>query len=256
MKKLKPMLLVVMVCMLTVFGIPAAAKAAAAPVCPKKQTIMIEKQRSLGTGEKYTDAYGYIFIKNLAKNAKIVNIKSSNPKFGAYKALGEDAIGVGQENPEDEDGMPRPYTIKSGEKTKISFTVKQNGKSYKLSCEVICVPFRKQFKNFQLGSQGYAALFNGYQDVYKKAPNVAKAKLIIKMTNDFVIDNIGLYYPSGYRSVKSGTVISLKNLKYITVEYHTVKMPLYYKPARKDFRGKEPAGYYMATLNLENAPWV
>ena len=32
MKKLKPMLLAVMVCMLALFGIPAAAKAAAAPV--------------------------------------------------------------------------------------------------------------------------------------------------------------------------------------------------------------------------------
>lgn len=259
MKKLKPMLLVVMVCMLALLGIPAAAKAAAAPVCPKKQTIMIEKCRDWNSGQKYTNAEGYIFIKNLAKNAKIVNIKSSNPKFGADWLGTQPAIAVGQENPEDDMGIQHPYTIKSGEKTKISFTVKQNGKSYNLSCEVICVPFRKQFKNFQIGSQGYAALFNGYQKAFKKsAVKNGKAKLTIKTTDDYKIDYIVLYYGKepNVKSVvvKSGTMISLKDIRYIDVVYYTSKFPLYRKI--ENWRGKEEPNYYRATLYFDNAPWT
>ena len=249
MKKMKPMLLAVMVCMLALLGIPAAAKAAAAPVCPKKQTIRIIRNRDRETGKKYKEAYGGIYIKNLAKNAKIVNIKSSNPKFDGEKFPGIDAISVAHDI---------ETNIKSGERTTISFTVKQNGKSYKLSCEVICVPFGNQFKYFQIGSKGYAALFNGYQDAFKKIAQTGKEKLIIKTTDAYKLDHIYLYYKNRTRpvQVKSGDVISLKNLKEIMVDYHVAKDALYYKEPGKGFMGKAEPFHYSAILHLDNAPWV
>ena len=256
MKKLKPMLLVVMVCMLALLGIPAAAKAAAAPVCPKKQTIMIEKWRAWTSGEQYTDVYDYIFIGNLSSNAKVVNIKSSNPKFKATKGDGINAILVEHDMYDKED---RYIKTKSGEKTKISFTVKQNGKTYNLFCEVICVPFHKEFKNFQIGSQGCASLFNGYQEAFKKINKSGKEKLTIKTTAEYKLKKINLYYKNKERpiEVKNGVLISLKNLEKIEVNYETLKKPLYYKKPGKGLIGKGSiAGEYMATLYLDNAPWV
>lgn len=256
MKKLKPMLLAVMVCMLALFRIPAAAKAAAAPLCVKKQTVMIEKWRNWNTGEQYTDAYGHIFIGNLSSNAKVVNVKSSNPKFKAKKRNGVNAILV-EHDMVDRNG--NYIKTKSGEKTKITFTVKQNGKSYNLSCEVICVPFHKEFTSFQIGSQGCAALFNGYQQAFKKVNQSGKAKLTIKTTAEYKLTKINLYYKNKTTPtvVKSGALISLKNLEKIEVNYETIKKPLYYKKPGKGFRGKgSVAGEYTATLFLKNAPWT
>ena len=256
MKKLKPMLLAVMVCMLALFGIPAAAKAAAAPVCVKKQTVMIEKWRDWNTGEQYTDAYGHIFIGNLSSNAKVVNVKSSNPKFKAKKRNGVNAILV-EHDMIDRNG--NYIKIKSGEKTKITFTVKQNGKSYNLSCEVICVPFHKEFTSFQIGSQGYAALFNGYQQAFKKINQSGRVKLTIKTTTEYKLTKINLYYKNKTvpTAVKSGALISLKNLERVEVNYETIKKPSYYKKPGKELGGKGSiAGEYTATLYLKSAPWT
>lgn len=255
MKKLKPMLLVAMACMLALLGIPAAAKTTSkAPVCPQKQTIRITRRFDT-QGKVFKQAEGHIFIKNLAKNAKIVNIKSSNPKISGEKFKGVDAISVGHEV---EDKKGNYYNIKSGERAKITFTIKQNGRTYKRSCEVICVPLRNQFQYFKLGSQNYASFFNnGEEEAFKTRAKSGNAKVRIKMTEDYVLDSIYVSYSHGMkiREIKNGTTISLKNLDYIDVDYHIAKRSLYYKKPTKEYTGKLCPWSYKATLDFNGEPW-
>ena len=78
-----------------------------------------------------TEGDGYIYIKNLSRSAVITNVKSSNKYYTASKAAGLNAVYVQTTS----DSGPIHY-VKDGEKTKLRFTVKQNGKSYNLSCAV------------------------------------------------------------------------------------------------------------------------
>lgn len=78
----------------------------------------MKKEETGNTGEQYTDAYGHIFIGNLSPNAKVVNVKSSNPKFKAKKRNGINAILVEQDMLDKEGNYIK---TKSGEKDKNHF---------------------------------------------------------------------------------------------------------------------------------------
>ena len=80
--------------------------------------------------EMPTEGDGYIYIKNLSRSAVITNVKSSNKYYTASKAAGLNAVYV---TTSDYNSI---HDVEDGEKTKLRFTVKQNGKSYNLSCAV------------------------------------------------------------------------------------------------------------------------
>ena len=100
-----------MLCLIMTACMPAIRSEAAAkkPTCPKNQTVYIN---SWGGG--YVKATGYsrhIFIKNLASNAKITNVKCSNKKVHVSnmgKSLFVDVV-----------------KIKAGTKARVTFKVKQ-----------------------------------------------------------------------------------------------------------------------------------
>ena len=77
------------------------------------------------------------------------------------------------------------YDVKDGETTKLSFTVKQNGKSYRLSCKVTFKAHEQVFKTFKIGSKDLASLTKGYWCVnYKDLPKKEKRKSRFKTTKN------------------------------------------------------------------------
>ena len=72
--------------------VPVTAKAdGAAPVCAKRQTMEIyicRPLRSMGM----TGAEGWIYIGNLAKDAEVYQVRSSNSNFQARKEKGINGI--------------------------------------------------------------------------------------------------------------------------------------------------------------------
>ena len=157
MKKTRNILVSLLACLFVILAVPTAVSAAAkAPQCPKKQTMEFYNAYISGN-EMPTEGDGYIYIKNLSRSAVITNVKSSNKYYTASKAAGLNAIFV--QTTSDSDSI---HDVKDGEKTKLRFTVKQNGKSYNLSCAVTFKKHSRVFKSVKIGSKNYAALAQGH----------------------------------------------------------------------------------------------
>ena len=133
-----------------------------------------------------TEGDGYIYIKNLSRSAVITNVKSSNKYYTASKAAGLNAVFV--QTTSDSDSI---HDVKDGEKTKLRFTVKQNGKSYNLSCAVTFKKHSRVFKSVKIGSKNYAALAKGHWTVRDKgtAPK-SKVKITVKTVKNYKVDSI------------------------------------------------------------------
>ena len=114
------------------------------PSCTKTKTVYFQKQTFhdpmtrknivsydlLGTGE--------LALGNLSSKAVITNLKSSNRHIEAVADVPYKKIYLSASS------------LKNGEKTVLSFTVKQNRKTYRLSCKVT---FRTDFvKSAKLGA--------------------------------------------------------------------------------------------------------
>lgn len=99
----------------------------------------------------------HIYIKNLSPKAKVANVRSSNKYANACKRtdVNLDAISL------DIDIMSALQHAKPGTKTTVSFNVRRNGKTYKLSCKVTFKNRPNIIKSFKVRNQNYAALFLG-----------------------------------------------------------------------------------------------
>ena len=187
MKKTRNILVSLLACLFVILAVPTAVSAAAkAPQCPKKQTLEFYNAYISGN-EMPTEGDGYIYIKNLSRSAVITNVKSSNKYYTASKAAGLNAIFV--------QTAPGPiHCVKDGEKTKLRFTVKQNGKSYNLSCAVTFKKHSRVFKSVKIGSKNYAALAKGHWTVRDKgtAPK-SKVKITVKTVKNYKVDSIEIF---------------------------------------------------------------
>ena len=107
--------------------------------CAKNQTVYLNHWE-----KGYTEPTIYsrcIFINNLASDAEITNIKSSNKnvecnEVGTYIDLSG-------------------AKIKPGSKAKITFKVKQNKKTYSLSCNVTFKDAPCAFSSLKIGGKDY-----------------------------------------------------------------------------------------------------
>lgn len=238
MKKIRLTLCSLLVCLIAAFGLSTVVSAAAAPVCLKEQTLRFQKIADWnsgygidGTGLDGTVVEQDLYIGNLSPSAVVTNVKSSNKNFTAEKVKGLNAIRVDRKDYE--------HIIKNGEKTTISFTVKQNGKTYKLSSRVTFMRFKTVFKNFKLGSKDYFAEFSGFRQPVVKLAKRGTVKLQINPAAGYEIDDISITYSgsgaSSYKTVKNGSRVSLKNALSISVQYHTTKKPAYYQAPGKGY---------------------
>lgn len=236
MKKMKKTLCGFLICLLLVAATPLLANAAAkAPVCPKTQTLYFERSAPF-KGVDDTSVFGFIYIKNLSSTATITNIKSSNTYYTAYKRQGLNAIQIGTSTKFHIKG----HKVKVGEKSTFSFVVKQNGKSYKLSCKVTFKQHPAVFKSFKVGSKDYASEINGYWQYGAKISRSGKTQIKVAAAKNYKIDFIEIAYRKGNKAftkkIKNGQKASLKNAVSIDVTYHTTKKPKYYKAPGSDYR--------------------
>lgn len=231
MKKTRNILVSLLACLFVILAVPTAVSAAAkAPQCPKKQTLEFYRAYISGN-ELPTEGDGYIYIKNLSRSAVITNVKSSNKYYTASKAAGLNAIFV--------ETAPGPiHCVKDGEKTKLRFTVKQNRKSYNLSCAVTFKKHSRVFTSIKIGSKNYAALAKGHWMVEDKgtAPK-SKVKITVKTVKNYKVDSIEIFYKNKSKKIKNGRKVSLKNATTICINYHTTAKPKYYKKPTAGYRG-------------------
>ena len=234
MKKTRNILVSLLACLFVILAVPTAVSAAAkAPQCPKKQTLEFYCAYINGN-EQPTEGDGYIYIKNLSSSAVITNVKSSNKYYTASKATGLNAVFV-----QTKMTPGSMHFVKDGEKTKLSFTVKQNGKSYNLSSAVTFKKHSRVFNSVKIGSKNYAALAKGHWTVRDKgtAPK-SKVKITVKTVKNYKVDSIEIFYKNNKsKKIKNGRKVSLKNATTICINYHTTAKPKYYKKPTAGYRG-------------------
>ena len=233
MKKTRNILVSLLACLFVILAVPAAVSAAAkAPQCPKKQTLEFYRAHT-SYGEVPSDGDGYIYIKNLSRSAVITNVRSSNKYYTASKAAGLNAIYV-----QTTSGSGPIHYVKDGEKTKLRFTVKQNGKSYNLSCAVTFKKHSRVFKSIKIGSKNYAALAKGHWMIEDNgtAPK-SKVKITVKTVKNYKVDSIEIFYKNKSKKIKNGRKVSLKNATTICINYHITAKPKYYKRPTAGYRG-------------------
>lgn len=231
MKKVRLILCGFLALLVMMLAAPVMTNAAVKPVCSKTATLRYVKWTKYvadGKEEISTIAWDPLYIGNLSNSAVITNIKSSNKHFTARKGVGVNAIYVEQK---------QDYVIKSGIKTTISFNVRQGGKTYKLSSRITFKPYGAFFKSFKLGTKDYASAVSGYR--LKKISSLKgnTAKIQIVPNNGYKIDQIIVNYKNKSKKVKNGSNISLKNVRNISVWYHTTKKPKYYQKPGKEYQG-------------------
>jgi len=227
-------------CAVTVKAKTAAVKKA--PSCVARQTVYgydndyyFNEKRPFFLQNLVTTS-NLIFIKNLDKNAKVIDIKSSNEYLFAEKSRYMDAIVLNCKYYDFTDGTSvRPSIL--DQTSKISFKVIQNGKTYNLSCLVTLKKAESPFDKFVVGDTDYAKYFNGYNRLVKELSSMGtgKLKVNVKMAKGYILDSIDLIDMSAAGNivtVKNGSQIRLKEDMGISVYYHTTKLlPNYKQPS-------------------------
>ena len=213
-------------------GIQSEA-AAKKPTCVKKQTVYLTKS-DVGRevlGKPYYVGYdisSYIFIKNLSSNAKITNIKSSNKKISVSNMLKEPTF-------PSKSLYLYGKNCKPGETSRITFKVKQGGKTYNLSCKITLKMKASNFKTFSIGGKNYASKLSGYSGTAMVAElkiRPLKGTFRIKMKSGIKLESVRLVrFNKGKtvtKSLKNGSKVSLKKGDQIQISYKYTKKPVNY----------------------------
>lgn len=246
-RKMKTMFSALVLCIMFMMvlsgrNVQAAAKA---PVCVKNQTVYFNGESFDGKTTVYRTLdipSSYIYIKNLASNAKITNLKSSNSRLSvesmrdAFISKADSVhILAGQEM------WKKNLSFKSGEKSKITFQVKQNGKTYNLSCNVTLKKSTSPLKNLKIGTKEYSSKLKGKRDLYMKFP-ASNFKLTVKPASGYAVDHIDVYFQdNSCKRVKSGVTLNGKNIQRIHILYHVTKKPANYTKPKAWIGGVLPS---------------
>ncbi len=210
MKRAKKLLTVFTLCLFAAFMAAVPASAAKKPSCAKSVKVYFIRAWGFPTGGyavipsyyKLKAEQGYIIIKNISKSAKISDVKSSNSKIkaSAIKYNGRYVISV------------TPTTDKKGNvntgSAKISFTVRQGGKKYKLSCKYNVALAPSPLKSLVINGKNYASSLKGKFSLSVKTGKTAK----ISFKSNSLLKSLRLtYYNSKSKkiTVKNGARISV-----------------------------------------------
>ena len=209
------------------------------PVCVDKQTVYIRGDRIIQLPECF------IYIKNLDKNAKVTDVKSTNPKIKAEKREELDAIQVSANG----------YDVKLlGETSTISFKAIQNNKTYSLSCKINVAKKPSPFAVFKIGNQNFEKEFVGSD--LESASITGTHKVFIKMKSGYVLDYISVLYKKNgdYKSerVPNGSAINFEGCVDINANYHVTQThaPANYVPASKWYGVVKSPLHDYCTLNI------
>lgn len=199
--------------------------AAAKPSCARTKTVYYQKQnvKNPTTQERYVayDLRGTeeICVQNVSSKAVISNIKSSNSHIGTYVDPTEKRIFLYVNSTK--------KALKNGEKAVISFIVKQNKKSYRLSCTVT---FRPDFvKSAKIGNLDITRKLNHsqYPGFLSLKTTQKKAKIKFTLPSDYKIVNIYYNYKGEItgpvwktaKKVKNGGTLVIKKNTVLRVEH-------------------------------------
>lgn len=118
----------------------------------------------------------------------------------------------------------------AGTKSKISFKVKQNGKTYSLSCTVTVKKAPTIFSKLSIGGKNYASKFSGYSDRILSLPKNKKVKVSVKLKSGMKLNEIHLVKNGGTNSkkIKNGQTVTLKKGDYFVIDYTYTKKPANY----------------------------
>lgn len=175
----------------------------------------------------------FIYIKNLDANAKITDIKSSNPQIKTFTRNDINAIGIDSNTSENLLGIS----------SLISFKVTQNGKSYNLSCEINIEKQESIVSSFKIGSQNITKYCEGANTLTGLKLN-KKQLVSIKMKPDYIFDYYQVLYNKNgkYESIKfkNNSYIDFTNCTSFQVMYHTTKKPINYSESPNWWGGIVP----------------
>ena len=208
-----------------------------APSCTARQTVYLQASAtdprlpvSINTSIRPSNL---IYIKNLAKDAKVTDIKISNSHFRADYEKGLGAIQI--------------ITLGTNEEVLnvnalLTFTVKQNGETYKLSCRVITEKQKESpFARLTIGSRDMASDFGVTNGVYAQGLS-GDQPVNITMSPGYILDKIEVsYWVAGVGSqtqeLQNGDTMHFDNFSGLQISYHTTKKPANYrKPMEWDDR--------------------
>ena len=193
--------------------------AAVKPSCVKTKTVYFQKQTFpdpvsqkkivsydlLGTGE--------LSLKNLSSKAVISNLRSSNRHIQAVADVPYKKIYLSADS------------LKNGEKTVLSFTIKQNKKSYRLSCKIT---FRTNFvKSAKFGNLDITRKLNQCTGALRLKTSQTKAKVKITLPSDYKIVSIRYNYKGQEAGPIWKKAPKLKNGGTLTIKRNTVLMVEY-----------------------------
>lgn len=187
----------------------------------------------------------FIYIKDLAVDATVTDVKSSNPNMKASKRSDIDAIEVAATN---------RGTHLLGMSSTISFKVTQNGKTYDLSCLINVKQKMSPMVSFKIGSQDITKYFNGYTYV-SGLDFEGKQTVSVKMASGYVLDFLHiLLYENGEDknlTIKNGSSVDFDKCKQVTIFYHTNQKPANYTASTKWYGIVESPLHNYCTLILE-----
>ena len=198
-------------------GVKAAA--AAGPSCAKTKTVYFQKQTFPDpVSQKVINSYdllgtGELDLKHLSGKAVIRNLKSSNRHIQAVADVLYKKIYLSADS------------LKNGEKTVLSFTVKQNGKSCRLTCKVT---FRTDFiKKAKLGNLDLTRKLNRSVGALRVKTAQKKAKVTIALPTGYKIVSIRYNYKGQEagpvwkkaKKLKNGGILSVKKNTVLLIEY-------------------------------------
>lgn len=226
-RKLKVSVWSVLVCVMAVFLMPGIRSEAASkkPTCAKCQTRYVRTDTSWYDGHtvavfdryqkglpKRTFEEGMgIAIKNLSSKAKITSVKSSNPKVLTAKYSSKDY----------KNGII--VTFKNFGTSKVTFKVKQNGKTYTLSCKYTFKKTPTPLKSLKVGGKQIASKLTGKTyysyDTNKKSVKISYApKSTVKIGKITYIIN-----------EKTGKEIKIKNNSTVKIPAKGLRLLIYYR---------------------------
>lgn len=228
------------ICLLAVLALPVIKSEAASkkPTCVKSQTVYLTRSdyQKGAYNLNYTDISSYIFIKNLSGDAKITNIKSSNKNIKGYSELAAHGVEKGKYI------YLNGINCKPGQKSTITFNVRQGKKTYRLSCKITLKLKPSNFKTFRVGGKNYASKLKGYSgtgNIARLSIRPLKGKFNIKTASGIKLDSVRLVRISKgkvtTKTLKNGTNVSLKKGDTIQISYKYTK-----KPKNYNFTYKKP----------------
>lgn len=208
---------IVMLMSLSIFNIDSSAEQA--PSCVSKKIVYVAKPEDSARPTQHFSTHigANLYIKNLAQDAIIYDVKSSNKKVHAMNAYPTYFEGI----------LIEGHDAKVGSKSKITFKVKQNGQVYSLECDVTVKYESSRYTKLKIGNTDYTKKIAGYSSKLIK-PTGKPVKLSIKMKPGLKLDRIVLYSGGKITYPKNNSKVNLKSGDSLQIHYHYTKKPKNY----------------------------